>query len=250
MKQLNINSILGLSRLIYLATLTACSYNTKNNMGDHQKKIVMEYQEGIDISRHQGNIDWRELTPSKSGKTFVVLKATEGATYQDPTFIENFNNASASGFQTGAYHFLRFGSSSATDQMTNFFRQIQTTEQFTDLPKLTNNKPIIALDIEESKGADYSLVSSVVEESVRFLKEKGIIPFIYTRQNFWDKHVQTTPDIVKACPLWIARYRSTPPLSNELPNGWEEWVIWQYSDRGSVPGIKGNVDLNKMGYNQ
>lgn len=214
-----------------------------------QPKVVMKYQEGIDISHHQGEIDWSQLTPNNSNKTFIIAKATEGKTYRDPKFIQNFKKACTAGFQPGGYHFLRFGPSSANDQMKNFISQIQAAEKLTNPTKSANNEPIIALDVEESQGADYSLVSSVVEDSVRYLKGVNITPFIYTRQDFWDEHVKTTPDIVKACPLWIARYRSTPPSSSELPNGWKEWKIWQYSSTGSVPGIKANIDLNKMKYN-
>ncbi|CCM10306.1 Lysozyme M1 [Cardinium endosymbiont cEper1 of Encarsia pergandiella] len=231
--------------VLFTLTLTGCNHHPKNNMIP-QQKITIEYQEGIDISHHQEDIDWNELTPSNSNKVFIIAKATEDKSYQDPKFIQNYKNICNAGFQPGAYHFLRFGSSSAKDQMNNFIRQIQAAQKLTDQIKLANNERIIALDVEESNGSDYSLVSSVVEESVGYLKEINITPFIYTRQNFWDQHVKTTPDIVKKCPLWIARYRSTPPSSNELPNGWQEWKIWQYSSTGSVPGIQGNVDLNKM----
>ncbi|WP_419241700.1 GH25 family lysozyme [Cardinium endosymbiont of Nabis limbatus] len=107
--------------------------------------------------------------------------------------------------------------------------------------------PIIALDIEEHKGADYRLVQRVTEESVRYLRDKANrTPYIYTRTSFWDAYVSDTPDIVAQCPLWIARWRDHPPLPNELPKGWASWKIWQYSDQGTVPGIRGPVDLNRM----
>ena len=247
MKQLFIYSLF----IVYfnlLATLTGCSYNPRNGMMS-QQEVVTEYQEGIDISHHNENIDWSQLTPSNSNKTFIIAKATEGKSYQDPKFIQNYKNICNAGFQPGAYHFLRFGPSSAKDQMDNFIAQIQAAQQSTDQTKLTNNEPIIALDVEETNGSDYNLVNSVVEDSVRYLKKINITPFIYTRQNFWDQHVKTTPDIVKECPLWIARYRNRPPSSNELPNGWQEWKIWQYSNTGSIPAIKGNIDLNKMKHN-
>ena len=199
--------------------------------------------EGIDISHHQGTIDWGQLTPDSSHKQFIIAKATEGATYQDPMFIEYAKHAWAAGFrQVGTYHFLRFGSSLPKDQMKNFISQIEALKAA--LPDL--REPIIALDIEEHKGADYTLVQSVTEESVRCLKAINITPFIYTRTSFWDAHVSETPAIVKACPLWIARWRTTPPEPKELPKGWDSWKIWQYTDQGKVPGISGSVDLNRM----
>lgn len=199
--------------------------------------------EGIDISHHQKTIDWGQLTPDRSGKQFIIAKATEGATYQDPMFIAYAKHAWAAGFRKiGAYHFLRFGSSLLKDQMKNFISQIEALKAV--LPDL--REPIIALDIEEHKGAKYDLVQSVTEESVRLLEDSNITPFIYTRTSFWDTYVSETPDIVKACPLWIARWRATQPKPDELPNGWDSWKIWQYTDQGQVPGIAGPVDLNKM----
>ena len=196
--------------------------------------------EGIDISHHQGKIDWGACTPAKSGKQFIIAKATEGKTYEDPMFVQNVTSARAAGFQIGAYHFLRFGTSSPSDQMANFVSKIRETGLLAD------KEPIIALDIEEHKGADYTLVGSMTEECVRYLKDSKITPYIYTRTSFWDKHVAVTPDIVKECPLWIARWRKKSPLLHELPRGWDSWTIWQYSDKGSVPGITGEVDLNRM----
>lgn len=127
--------------------------------------------------------------------------------------------------------------------MKNFVSQIDAVKA-----ALSDRKQsIIALDIEENQGiVDYNLVRGVVEESVRYLKNINITPYIYTRTSFWDKYVAETPDIVKECPLWIARWGEAPPQPYELPKGWHDWAIWQYADKGSVPGITGPVDLNRI----
>ncbi|KAK7574081.1 hypothetical protein V9T40_011272 [Parthenolecanium corni] len=195
--------------------------------------------EGIDISHYQGNIDWNVCTPENTGKKFIIHKATEGATYQDPQFIKNWRAMKANGFQVGAYHFLRFGSSEPKAQVDNFIKMLQQVEW--------DQNTILALDLEEVPGSDYSLVASSTEFCAKLIQSiTGSYPYIYTRQNFWDAHVSKTLDIVTKCPLWIARWRDKPPSPKELPNGWTKWEIWQYSSEGKVPGITGNVDLNIM----
>ncbi|WP_342264976.1 glycoside hydrolase family 25 protein [Cardinium endosymbiont of Philonthus spinipes] len=225
-----------------VATILAVSCVSPSKL---RNKLYMagqpHYMEGIDISNHQKAINWEQCTPGRSGKDFVIAKATEGATYQDPMFGQNVSGARAAGFsRIGGYHFVRFGSSAPTAQMDNFVRQIS------DVGLLEDKEAIIALDVEEHTMADYTIVGSVVEICVRYLKAMHITPYIYTRTSFWNAHVAVTPDIVKECPLWIARWRDVPPSPEELPRGWDLWTIWQYASKGQVPGIIGDVDLNRM----
>ena len=58
---------------------------------------------GIDVSRYQGDIDWRRV--KRAGTEFAWIKATEGGDYVDPKFMENWNQARAAGVPRGAYHF-------------------------------------------------------------------------------------------------------------------------------------------------
>src|SRR5690349_7236247 len=59
---------------------------------------------GVDVSAHQGTIDWP--TVAADGVSAAYLKATEGATFRDPAFAHNWQQARAAGLQVGAYHFF------------------------------------------------------------------------------------------------------------------------------------------------
>ena len=83
--------------------------------------------DGIDVSRHQGRINWEELKKNPKIK-FVYIKATEGSDYIDPTYLENIRNARKSGFKVGSYHFLSTRSSVVT-QFINFARTVKREEQ-------------------------------------------------------------------------------------------------------------------------
>lgn len=201
-------------------------------------------QEGIDISHHQGPINWGQLTPDSSGKQSVFAKATEGATWQDPEFLSYWPNMASNGFQLGAYHIVRVGTgSTAIEQMENLATQLRRADN--DWMK---RKPIISLNVIKVGSKDrYELLGSFMEECVSCLKDDhGVTPYVYTNQSFWNTHVKNPSEIVKSCPLWIARWRAEEPSPEELPNGWDKWTMWSYSDKGSVPGIPGNVGLDKI----
>ena len=198
-------------------------------------------EECIDVSLHNGKIDWSAV--KNSGKTFAFVKATEGVHFRDPLFLDNWQAMSDLGMKRGLYHFVRFDIHTVQRQMDNL-------SDYLAQASYNKDKDIVALDIEENSGSeqpDYTCVGRITEQLVRMIKDKlGCYPYIYTRENFWDKYVAETPDIVKECPLWIARWRAKEPAPEELPKGWNHWQVWQYTDKATVPGISGYVDLDRM----
>ena len=90
---------------------------------------------GIDISHHQGTIQWDTLTEraliDDHPIRFIVMKATEGATIVDENFYKNFRKAKDHGFIRGAYHFWSV-KSGATAQARYFIRNVKL--QSGDLP--------------------------------------------------------------------------------------------------------------------
>jgi lysozyme len=91
--------------------------------------------QGIDISHHQGDIDWAKL--KTEGLHFCFIKATEGGDYKDPKFNENWNNSIKIGYATGAYHFYRL-CKTGEEQAQNFISTV---------PKISNALPPV-LDLE------------------------------------------------------------------------------------------------------
>src|ERR1019366_5880374 len=69
----------------------------------------------------------------------------------------------------------------------------------------------------------------------------GKLPMIYTATGYWGPDVGSTA--FGSDPLWVANWGVTCPA---LPTGWSNWVVWQYSDTGSVNGISGAVDLDEF----
>jgi len=181
---------------------------------------------GIDVSKWQGSIDWKAV--KESGVEFAIIKATEGITYIDPAFIANWDEAKTAGLLVSAYHML-WPQLSAAKQAEHLLNTMGEREA--DFP--------LVLDVELKGTGDN--IGAVVEEVLLALEAKdGRKPIIYTAQSFWGANVGWAPGWHKY-PLWVADYDVAVPA---MPLGWEVYDFWQYSNRGSVPGISGNVDLN------
>lgn len=180
----------------------------------------------IDVSRHQGRIDWKKVASEKRVR-YVYLKATEGGTYQDPNYEYNLKRARKSGLKVGTYHFFRT-SSSVWLQFLNIMTHVPKKKQ--DL--------VPVIDVEECKNWSGEQLRDSLSLLARLIElEYGQKPIIYSGQNFYNRYLKERFDNY---PLWIARYGSVPPALNVMP------VVWQFTERGRVKGISTSVDLNRV----
>ena len=186
------------------------------------------HYDGIDVSDHQKRIDWARVARDKKVK-YVYIKATEGATYVSSLYRENLEQARKHGIKVGSYHFLRTGSR-IQEQFDNFKNTVKKHEQ--DLLPL--------IDIEVRQGwttqqlrDSLKLFADLVEEHY------GCRPMIYTSSSFYDNFLGRAFNIY---PLFIARYSAAEP---SLKSG-NDWVMWQFSEKGHIDGIGPCVDLSRF----
>lgn len=184
---------------------------------------------GIDISHHQGTIDWDKLSRANIGNekiSFIFIKATEGRDFLDENFNDNFYNAREYGFTRGAYHYFK-PKVSAKEQARYFLKQVHLEEG--DLPPV--------LDIEETGDLP---APRLRQAALTWLKEVErrykVPPIIYTSYRFKLDYLNTSE--FDRYPYWIAHY-----YVHELKYK-GKWKFWQHTDCGRLPGIKGQVDLN------
>lgn len=184
---------------------------------------------GIDISHHQGTIDWQQLAKAQIGEQaicFVFVKATEGKSFLDENFNDNFYQAREYGFLRGAYHYFK-PLVPAREQAEYFLRQAHLEEG--DLPPV--------LDIEETGGLSAAqLRKAALEWLKRVEKAYGVPPILYTNYKFRLSYLNT-PEFDRY-PYWIAHYY----VRSLTYKG--AWKFWQHTDCGRLPGIKEKVDLN------
>ena len=195
---------------------------------------------GIDVSYWDSGIDWPKVRAT--GQRFVVAKATEGITYKDPTFDDNWYGAKSAGLLRGAYHFFRCNVD-AKKQADYFIDYVRSVKDDGELPPV--------LDLETNDGiAKEKIVPAVKIWLDRVESAFGKKPIIYSGQYFLqDFLVQPgggPPPWAKDYPLWLAQYPNqyADGMKPFLPRGWFSWTIWQYSDKGVVNGINASVDMN------
>jgi GH25 family lysozyme M1 (1,4-beta-N-acetylmuramidase) len=191
---------------------------------------------GIDVSHWQNDIDWAEV--KRSGVKFAFIKATEFPDKRTTLLVDNKFKLNVAGAKEndihwGAYHFFR----THIDPIIQAQVFCETVDEFSSLP------PVLDLEAAGCKGERLNYkVRQFVEEVEKITNRK---PLIYTSSGFWrsfmsyDKKEHT--EWVRFYPLWLAHYTSLWPTS---PYPWISWSFWQYSDKGSLPGIKTYVDLN------
>ncbi len=185
---------------------------------------------GIDISHHQGDIDWIKLRNAMIDKTylrFVMVKATEGSDYIDECFEKNFREARNAGFIRGAYHYWSV-LSTAREQASFFLDKVNL--EAGDLPPV--------LDVEQKPND-----MSVEEFQLEILAWLHIVedryqckPIIYTYYKFKENFLSDSR--FDDYPYWIAHYY----VEEVQYQG--KWKFWQHTDVGKLPGIKGFVDLD------
>jgi len=179
---------------------------------------------GIDVSHYQGRIDWRAVEGDGIG--FAYMKATEGATFTDPTFRRNWSAAGETRIVRGAYHRFRASRDGAV-QASHFLAVVSLRDG--DLPPV--------LDVESTDGvSDARLVRGVRAWLAEVERRTGKRPIVYTKPGFRRVHLGTALDDY---PLWISEYGVDSPSV-------DGWHFWQHSERGRVAGIAGDVDLNRF----
>ncbi len=186
---------------------------------------------GIDISHHQGKIDWQELKDNgmidKFPVRFIMIKATEGSTAIDENFFDNFYQAREYGFTRGAYHFYSVHSS-AKDQASFFIENVKLENG--DLP------PVLDVEHKPKNQSTEAFQQSVLLWLNMVERHYGVKPIIYTYYKFKMQYLNDS--VFDSYPYWIAHYYV------EKVEYKGAWRFWQHTDVGKLPGIKGYVDFD------
>ena len=183
------------------------------------------------MSRYQGDIDFARVR--KDGISAVYIRSSLGSTYIDPKFEQNARNAQANGLLIGFYHYVTALSTSPVESQARFCARTVRNNTF-------NMR--LAMDFESFGGLSKRTLNAVARTFMNTLaKESGKELVIYTgaynARNLWDQ------SLAKDYPLWVAEYGPKLP---EYNSKWPGWVGFQFSNKGSIDGIRGYVDLDQF----
>lgn len=198
------------------------------------------YVDGIDVSYHQGSIDWVRV--AKAGKRFAFVRATAGTLTADTAYLTNRAGALDAGLAVGSYHFANPDTAfnDAANEASWFLRN--TTIATGDL--------IPVLDFETANGLDPASLTAWAQTWLsQVTAATGVRPIIYTTPKFWSTHMADTDWFARNgySVLWIAHWtRAKQPAVPAAGWAGHGWSFWQHSSTGTVPGINGPVDLDRF----
>lgn len=190
---------------------------------------------GIDVSHHQGAIDMQKV--KDSGKDFVIIKLSEKS-WKDPKFSLNYANAHSI-LKVGCYIYNKVLSVKEAEIEANF---AVTALSGTKMPCG------VWLDMEAPvmRKLSKQTLTDIINCEANILKKSGYNVGVYCNKD-WYYNVLDGIGLSKYYPFWIARYPSTDngTVKESLsPRSYAD--IWQYSSKGKVDGINGNVDLDLL----
>lgn len=228
--------ILVIIILLAIFLIPKLSFNSKetNTPIYHPKNTGLEtFRLGIDVSEHQGTIDWKAV--ADSSVDFAIIRAgyawNDTGTHNDKTFKENIDQAQKHGISIGAYHYSYATTVEEAKKEAEFFLSQIKGIQF--------QYPVY-YDIEDECQDDLTKdqLTQIVLTFLETVEKAGYYVGIYTNPD----HInQLDMERLKNYDLWIANY--------SLQNVYDgDYGMWQYTCYGKVHGISGNVDLNYCFY--
>ena len=203
--------------------ITSISYATSN--------LTINTYRGIDVSEYQGYIDYSKV--KNAGIQIVYIKASQGTTIEDPYFRTNYDNAKSEGLKVGFYHFLT---------ARNEDDAIAEAEFFSSVISGTSPDCRLAMDFEVFDGLSVEKINQISFAFLQKLQELTNKEYVVYSDAFNARTVFSR-ELAESYPLWIAEYDVNLPSST---GNWDEWIGFQYSDKGRIDGITGDVDLDRF----
>jgi len=190
---------------------------------------------GIDVSYHQGEIDWQKVKNSSVG--FAMIRVgyrgyETGKIVEDSCFIKNVQGALDADLKVGFYFFSQAITEEEAREEANFvldrIENIQVDYPIVfDMEIASENDRIATISMKEKT----RIAKAFCEE----IKKNGYEPMIYGSTSWLINRILL--DEVSEYPIWVAEYSTTP----SFPHSFQ---MWQYTKNGSVDGIEGDVDMN------
>ncbi len=206
----------------------------KYNFGSDGKMATGSGSMGIDVSKWNGNIDWNAV--KNSGVSYAIIRcgyrgSSTGALIEDPKFRSNIKGAKAAGLKVGVYFF---------SQAVNEVEAVEEASMALSLASGYGLNYPIFLDVESSGGRGDGISketrTAVCKAFCSTVQNSGVSAGIYANKTWFTEKINTGS--LTGYKIWLAQYASTPTYTAT------RYDMWQYSSKGKVSGINGNVDMN------
>ncbi len=204
---------------------------TPSDESDRATSESQAQYNGIDVSRHQGTIDWAAV--AADGVEFAMIRAGYGMyASNEPNFVTNMEGAKANGIACGTYWYCTATNATDAVAQANKFLETIAGYQF-EYP--------VCLDIEDSTQMGSSLSNStrdaIISAFCGVLEDAGYYAIVYSSKSYLEN--QFSYDVLKNYDCWVAQWNYSPSSGTTYSR--TSYGMWQYSDKGTVAGITENV---------
>lgn len=205
---------------------------------DHTKPQPEHIGKIIDVSEWQGVIDWPSVIADDV--SLSIIRVQDGSSHQDLKYMENIQKCISAGGKYAVYAYFRAVSTAdAQQEAKDFYSRVQKVVAGKQQPLF------YAIDVESIEmGGDASMMRAGVEAYMSQLNALGIPDskiVLYIANHLYDKF---NLNVARPGAIWIPSYgQNDGTLANSLKPS-HNYDLWQYTSKGSVSGITGNVDLN------
>jgi len=201
-------------------------------------------QNGIDVSKWQGKIDWQKV--KNTGIDFAIIRvgyrAENGQLYRDSNADYNIQQAQKAGVLVGVYFF-----STAINQ-TEAIEEAQWT--ISAIKGYNISYPVV-YDCEGFKNSDSRMYSITAEQRTKnalgfldTIKKSGYDGMFYgSISDLTDNTAFNITEIEKTYKIWVAHYKNPPYPQSQKPDYNGRYDMWQYTNKGIVSGVEGNCDM-------
>ena len=192
---------------------------------------------GIDVSIHQGDIDWEKV--AEDGVDYAIIRVggrgygREGNMYDDVNFEKNIEGALEAGLDVGVYYFSQAITVAEAREEAEYV--LEHIEGYDITYPVVFDWERIGGSEARTYGLETDILCKIANTFCGMIEEAGYKPMVYF--NSYCGYVKYNLSKISDYAFWFARY-------NDYPGFYYDFDMWQYSDTGSVSGIKGNVDLN------
>lgn len=183
-------------------------------------------KKGIDISHHQGNINFDKL---KGNIDFAMVRTSYGSFYEDKKYKKNIKELERIGVPYGLYHF---------SYATTIDSAKKEAEGFINIIKKYNPTYPVVIDIEKSDRTENVRGDTLVDITktiCQMIEDSGYYVMIYANLDYFNNKLNDTS--LDKYDKWLAQWTNKPTYN-------KSFGMWQYSSKGNIPGINGYVDLN------
>lgn len=184
---------------------------------------------GIDVSIWQGEINYERVR--NDGIEVVYIRSSEGASYVDPYYLRNYNNAKSNGLKIGFYHYLT---------ATTVEEAIKQADFFVSLVGGLEADCKLAMDFEQFDGLGVEQINAISLAFLERVEQRSGKEVVIYSDSYNARHT-FGEELAQKYPLWVAEYEVKEPESN---GKWNTWVGFQYSSLGEINGINARVDLD------